>query len=157
MLRTIRRDITAPNCLSRITNAPVFYELYHAGSDTQLCVLKTEELDAAFEAKDWQVFVEAEKAWFYTNVVKAAETGTKLMQPLKEEEAEDYCGNVDADITDNSIREAVDSTNYVECKCSICGEIKPSLYRAYPSEEGEANCDKTWICDSCYDELLADD
>lgn len=150
MIRTIRRDIFSPNCLAMITQTPVFYQLYHADSDSQLCIRRTQELDAAFEVQNWEAFVEAEKTWFYVNVVKVLEAADVSIVPITKKEEDDYCGNVDADITDNSIREAVDSTNYVECKCAICGEIKPSLYREYPSEEGEANCEKEWICDACY-------
>ena len=157
MIRTIRRDILSPNCLSVITQTPVFYQLYHAENDSQLWIRRTQELDAAFETQSWEAFVEAEKAWFYTNVVKTAEATEVPMVPITKKEEENYCGKVDADITDNLVRDEGDNVNYVECKCAICGEIKPSLYREYPSEEGEANCEKEWICDACYDELLADD
>jgi len=203
MVRTIRRDVFSPNCLSMITQMPVFYELYHTDSDSQLCIRRTQELDAAFETQSWETFVETEKTWFYENVVKTMEPVDIPLSSVGGDETEDYCagerkiveagghpgstfrareeslmelvlrqadehdarrfhsqeaGEIPgAASRDNLVEKAEDNVSYVECKCAICGEIKPSLYREYPSEEGEANCDKTWICDSCYDELLADD
>lgn len=201
MSETIMRGIASPNCLFTIIQTAVFYQLCHADNGSKLCLRRTQELDAAFEDQSWGAFIEAEKAWFYINVVKTLEPADLPMSPVTE--TEDYCGGLRKTVEagghsgstfrareeslmelvlrqadehdarrihspaekkipgaasiDNLVENVEDNINYTECKCSICGEIKPSLYRAYPAEEGEANCDKEWICDVCYNELLADD
>jgi hypothetical protein len=138
-----------------VTQTPVYYQLFHGKDSSELCIPRTPELDVAFEQQDWNVFIQAEKDWFIEHVVNMPSVSKVPLSEIAEDD--DYCGNVDADITDNIIRNSVDNTNYVECQCSICRKIKPSLYRVHPSDFGEENCAKEWICDACYGELLDDD
>jgi hypothetical protein len=59
-MRRIYRDHLFTNRLNLVRRGTRYFYIYHEKDENPIRALRTPELDAAFRAEDWAVFVEAE-------------------------------------------------------------------------------------------------